>query len=241
MEQNIAQKILEMYLVYPVDDQEKANLLLKELSYLSPAVVRAADYINTNNITLHEYLSLLTKKKEELAEFISREHENVIATTWLFFVRPNSLLRSIAANYLLFMACVDRIDVPIALLLVVSRRKYRIHAVKSLSAYSFTSIRTAESALELYRILHVVTRDWLENKGLLVQQTQAAIIRSPEVFLDNNYGSRSKWRQLLLHTKFIPLSSLPARKDIVARKSLVRKCALSLLENRIFKEAEAYF
>jgi hypothetical protein len=44
--------MLEMYLVYPANEHEKADLLLKELAYLPLAIVQAAAYVNVNKITL---------------------------------------------------------------------------------------------------------------------------------------------------------------------------------------------
>jgi hypothetical protein len=44
--------MLEMCLVNPANEQEKVNILLKELVYLPLAIVQAAAYINVNKITL---------------------------------------------------------------------------------------------------------------------------------------------------------------------------------------------
>jgi hypothetical protein len=57
-----------MCLVYLANEQEKVDLLLKELAYLPLAIVQAAAYVNVNKITLQEYLLLLVKKKEELVK-----------------------------------------------------------------------------------------------------------------------------------------------------------------------------
>jgi hypothetical protein len=73
--------MLEMCLVDPANEQEKVDLLLKELAYLPLAIVQAAAYVNVNKITLQEYLLLLAKKKEELVKPTSKEHKNVIAAT----------------------------------------------------------------------------------------------------------------------------------------------------------------
>jgi hypothetical protein len=52
VEQDIAQRILEMYLISPANEPEVADLLLKELIYLPLAIMQAAAYININKITL---------------------------------------------------------------------------------------------------------------------------------------------------------------------------------------------
>lgn len=118
MEQEMAQKMLEMCLAYPANEQEKADLLLKELAYLPLAIVQAAAYVNVNKITLQEYLSLVVEQKEKVEVIgpINEEYENVIATTWFISFEQICRRDTLAADYLLFMACVDRNDVPLALL-----------------------------------------------------------------------------------------------------------------------------
>jgi hypothetical protein len=67
------------------------------------------------------------------------------------------------------MACVDRNDIPLALLLTARPHEQGIHAVATFNAYSLITKQTAESALDLYRIVHVLTRNGLQEPGLLSQ------------------------------------------------------------------------
>jgi tetratricopeptide (TPR) repeat protein len=240
IEQDMAQKMLEMCLVYPANEQEKADILLKELAYLPLAIVQAAAYVNVNKITLQEYLSLLAEKKEELVEPTNKEGENVIATTWLISFEQIRRHDTLAADYLLFMACVDRNDVPLALLPAASPCEKGIHAVGTLDAYSFVTKRTAESALDLHRLVHVSTRNWLEKKGLLSQQTQVAIARLLEVFPEHNHGSRSRWRRLLPHAKYALSSGLTGQEN-EARINLVWKCAITLHSDGRWRGAKELF
>jgi tetratricopeptide (TPR) repeat protein len=240
MEQDIAQRMLEMFLTSPANEQEVADLLLKELAYLPLAIVQAAAYVNINKITLRQYLLLLAEQKEEVVEPISKECENAIATTWLISFEQIRRQDTLAADYLLFMACVDQTDVPLDLLPTASPREKGIDAVGTLDAYSFVSKRTAESALDLHRLVHLSTRNWLKKQELLSQRTQVAITRLLEVFPDNNHGNRSKWRRLLPHAKFALLSSLPGQEN-EARTNLVFKYAMALLSDGRFNEAEIYF
>jgi hypothetical protein len=202
MEQDIAQRMLGMCLISSENKQEVADLLLKELAYLPLAIVQAAAYININKITLAEYLLLLAKQKEEAAELISTEHENVIGLTWLISFEQIRCQDIVAAEYLLFMACIDPRDIPLALLPITLPHEKGIDAVGTLNTYSFVTKRTAESALDLHRLVHLSTRKWLKKQELLSQHTQAAITRLLEVFPDSSHWNRSKWRRLLPHAKF---------------------------------------
>jgi tetratricopeptide (TPR) repeat protein len=240
MEQDIAQRMLEMYLISPTNEPEVADLLLKELAYLPLAIAQAAAYININKITLRQYLLLLAEQKEEVVEPIGKECENVIASTWLISFEQIRRQDTVAADYLLFMACVDPTDVPLALLPMTSPREKGIDAVGTLNAYSFVTKRTAESALDLHRLVHLLTRNWLKKQESLSQRTQVAITRLLEVFPDSNHWNRSKWRRLLPHVKFALSSGLPGQKN-EARMNLAYKHATALFSDGRFNEAEAYF
>jgi hypothetical protein len=219
MEQDMARRMLEMCLVDPKNELKDVDILLQGLGYLPLAIVQAAAYINVNKISVQKYLQLLAEKKKGLAEAPHREFENVIAATWLISFEQILHHDPLAANYLLFMACVDRNDIPLALLPTAETREQEVHAVQTLDAYSLVTKRTAESALDLHRLVHFSTRSWLKKEGLMSQQTQAAIRRLLEVFPDHNHGNRSKWRRLLPHATFALLST-PARQENEAKTKL---------------------
>lgn len=167
MEQDMARGLLEMSLISPTNEPEVADLLLKELAYLPLAIVQAAAYININEITLRKYLLLLAEQKEEVVEHISKESENVIASTWLISFEQMRRQDTLAADGLLFMACVDPTDIPLALLPTTSPREKGIDAVGTLNDYSFVSKRTAESSLDLHRLVHLSTHNWLKKQEFL--------------------------------------------------------------------------
>jgi tetratricopeptide (TPR) repeat protein len=240
MEQDTAERMLKMCLVNPVDEQKGADVLMKELAYLPLAILQAAAYVNVNKTTLQEYLTLLVDKKAKLAKDLHRESGHVIAATWLISFEQISQHDLLAVTYLLFMACTDRNDIPLALLPVATPREQGIHAVATLNAYSFVTKRTGESSLDLHRLVHASTRNWLQKQGLLRQWTQVAIKRLFEVFPNSNHGSRSKWRRLLPHAKFVLSSGLTGQANW-ARTNVVWKCAMALYSDGRFNEAEAYF
>jgi hypothetical protein len=169
MEQDIAQRMLDKCLINPnpKHEHQEVNLLIKELAYLPLAIVQAAAYVNVNKITLKHYRSLLAEQKKEVISLISEECENTVAITW--FISFNQIRRRnmLAADYLLFMACIDRKDIPLALLPVASSPQEGLNAVGILDAYSFVTKRPAESALDLHRLVHLATRNWLQKQELL--------------------------------------------------------------------------
>jgi tetratricopeptide (TPR) repeat protein len=248
IEQDIAQRMLKMCLINPANERGEVDLLVQELAYLPLAIVQAAAYINVNKITLKDYLSLLAEKKEEIVGRISEELDdewqhrsigNPIATTWLISFEQIRSRDVLATDFLIFMACIDRKDVPLALLPTAPPRE-EMDAVGTLDAYSLITKRTAESALDLHRLVHLAIRNWLQKQGLLSQRTQVAITRLLEVFPDDNHGNRSKWRRLLPHAKYALLFGRTGQES-EARANLVQKCAMTLYSDGRFIEAEAYF
>jgi hypothetical protein len=145
LEQELAQRLLENCLVKPTNKQEKGNVLVKELAYFPLAIVQAAAYINVNMTSLEQYVSILAKKKAEVVETSCIESNNVMATVWLISFEQISRDNTLAAEYLTFMACVDRCDIPLALLPLSLPYATGVQAINILEAYLFVRKRTAES------------------------------------------------------------------------------------------------
>jgi tetratricopeptide (TPR) repeat protein len=247
LEQDTAQRLLQMCLISPATEQD-AEILFHRLEYIPLAIVQAAAYINVNNITLKDYLPLLAKQKKEIVEIIREETddgwllyntENPVATTWLISFDQIHSHDVLAADYLFFMACIDRKDIPLALLPTAAPRE-AMDALEILNAYSFITKRPAESALDLHRSVHLAIRHWLQKQGLLSKWTQIAVERLLEVFPDHNHGNRSKWRRLLPHAKYALSSGITGEVN-EARHELVWKCAMTLASDGRYNEAEPYF
>jgi hypothetical protein len=103
-------------------------------------------------------------------------------------IRQRNLL---AADYLSFMAYIDSKNIPQSLLPVGPSRKKEINAIGTLDAYSFITKRSADQALNLHRLVHLATRNWLRKQELITQWTEKAITRLEEVFPDTDHQNRS--------------------------------------------------
>ncbi|KAF1948247.1 kinesin light chain [Byssothecium circinans] len=250
MAPDTAERMLENYLHTPVSrsEQQEAKLLLQELSYLPLAIVQAAAYINTRNITLQNYRSQLLQQKEEAFKRSSelpgdklQEYglKDPVTTTLLISIDQIRGSDPLAADYLFLAACVDRKDIPLDLLEASSPRK-RDDAVKVLNSYALVTRRPAESALDLHRLVHRALWWWLQKQERLDQWTQHAIARLLRVFPDDNHGSRSKWRRLLPHAKYVLSHSLP-KQEGADRMTLVWKCAMVLFSDGRYNESEELF
>jgi tetratricopeptide (TPR) repeat protein len=250
MTPGMAQRMLENYLntLFSGSEQQEAKLLIQELSYLPLAIVQAAAYINTRKITLQSYRSQLLKQKEKAAERSSQVSEDrrqeydikgPVATTLLIAMSHIRHITPLAANYLLLAACLDRKDIPLDLLKAASPYE-REDAIRVLNSYALITRRPAESAIDIHQLPHYALRNWLQTQETLDQWTEQAIKCLLSVFPYDDPGNRSKWRRLLPHARYA-LSHSFSEQEGADRTDLVEKCALALLSDGRYNEAEELF
>ncbi|KIV99983.1 uncharacterized protein PV09_08491, partial [Verruconis gallopava] len=233
---------------YPSDYQD-AKILVQELTYLPLAIVQATAYINENTTTLKDYLLLLKEQEENMIELLSEEFEdewryqstkNPVAVTWqISFERVRSH-DPLAAEYLSFMACMHWKDIPHSVLPEGPSRKKELEALGTLKAYSFIVQRGEKMTYNLHRLVHLATRSWLREKGILAQYNQKVLKRLDEEFPKNSHENRTQWRILLPHAAYILQEGVIDQYDN-RRLSVIWKYAKSLYSIGQYIEAEKSF
>ncbi|KAL6802680.1 heterokaryon incompatibility protein domain-containing protein [Trichoderma sp. SZMC 28013] len=247
MNEEDGKKLLEKCLVdqEPVSQQDVAALLI-QLMYLPLAIVQAAVYINTNGISLGDYLSLLEEQEEDVIDLLSEDFEddgrydevkNPIATTWLISFEQIRHRDPLAADYLSFMACVDAKDIPQSLLPPGQSRKQEMEAMGTLQGYSFIAKRSVDSAVTVHRLVHLAMRNWLRKEGLLSHWAGKTI-----AILAKNMGSidydKRTWRSCMPHAHYV-LGSPLISEDDKGKLDLLRKYAKCLYYDGRYQEAES--
>ncbi|KAF2730079.1 HET-domain-containing protein [Polyplosphaeria fusca] len=247
MAPDTAQKMLENYLSISlsISEQHEAQLLLQELSYLPLAIVQAAAYIKTRNITIQAYRSQVDRQRESVLRCGStlpedsleeRDTTGPVATTLLISLERIRDEEALAADYLFLAACVDRKDIPLDLLPSSSHRE-RDDAIKFLGRYGLLTRRPAESSLDLHQLVHCAVRGWLRKQERLDEWTGNAIKQLNRVFPGGDDDGRSKWRRLLPHARYVLSHSLAEQKG-GDRSSLTWNTATALYNDGRWKEAE---
>jgi hypothetical protein len=251
MDENVATQLLRKCLVDKdlIKERQDTIALLAQLTYLPLAIVQAAAYINENGIQLADYLLLLSDQEENVANVLSEDFEddgrypdvmNPVATTWLISFQQIQHCDPLAADYLSLMACVDSKDIPLSLLPSGSSRKKEMDAIGTLDAYSFISKRPAYPTIDLHRLVHLATRNWLRKEELLARWTEKAIVRLEEVFPDFDHKNRSIWRMYLPHARY----ALECDINDEGRKhwiDLAERYGKSLYSDGRWDEAEVVF
>jgi hypothetical protein len=251
MNEDTAIQLLQKCLINPdlANNGPDTKALLEELTYLPLAIVQAVAYINENGIAFAEYQSLLAEQEEDVINLLSEEFEddgryhnikNPVATTWLISFEQIRHRDPLAADYLSFMACIDPKDIPQSLLPADTSRKKEIEAIGTLEAYSFIIKRPADLALDLHRLVHLATRNWLQNKELIARWSERAVTRLEEVFPTDDHRNRSVWRTYLPHARYALISDV-IDKDGANRIELAWRFGMCLYSDGRYNEAEAQF
>jgi tetratricopeptide (TPR) repeat protein len=245
------EQLLRNYLVDQdlLNNHTAAMALLTQLTYLPLAIVQATEYINENGIGLQDYLSLLEEQEEDVIELLSEDFEdegryrdvkNPVATTWLISFEQMRQRDALAADYLSFMACVDAKDIPQSLLPPGQSRKQETEAMGTLQGYSFIAKRSADSDVNIHRLVHLATRNWLRKEGLLLSWTGRVIERLAELLADVGHHNRVVWRSYMPHAYYaLELSRVGEWNE--NRLDLLRQYAMCLYYDGRYWEAEGLF
>ncbi|GAQ04666.1 hypothetical protein ALT_1987 [Aspergillus lentulus] len=191
-----------------LNDREAAIALLKELACLPLAIAQAAAYINENDIRLSAYTTLLHESEPDVIELLSEDFgdegrykdiQNPVATTWWISFQQIQQLNPTAIDYLLFMACINHRHIPQSLLPQTTSSKKRTDAIGLLKAFSFVNEEGKACSLNIHRLVHLATRNWMRKNQLFSQQILKTADRLSEAFPNNYHTNRELWREYLPH------------------------------------------
>ncbi|GFF37577.1 G. violaceus kinesin [Aspergillus udagawae] len=191
-----------------LNDREAAISLLRELAYLPLAITQAAAYINEKDIKLSEYTTLLHQNEPDVIELLCEDFgdegrykdiRNPVATTWWVSFQQIQRLNQTAMDYLLFMACINPRHIPRSLLPQTISEKKRIDAIGLLKAFSFVNEEGGDCSLNLHRLVHLATRNWMRKHRQFNQQIFKTADRLSEAFPDDDHTNRKLWREYLPH------------------------------------------
>lgn len=202
--------------------EDDFNQLLELLTFLPLAIVQAASYINQNDISISEYISLYQCSESKTIELLEEDFKdrrryrgakNAIATTWFISFEQIRKLNSLAAKHLSFMACLLRENIPTSLLPQSSQNEF-INSIGILKAYAFITKRRDRDSFDMHRLVHLATQNWLRRESRdgagnqLLHWTNMATKRLREgLKADDFLLDVEIWRAYLPHATYITGSS----------------------------------
>jgi Tetratricopeptide repeat len=194
-------------------------------------------------------VSLLEGQESEMVKLLSKDFEdewryaeikNPVAATWLISFHQIQRLNPLTSDYLSFMSCIDPRDIPQSLLPPDSSQVKQQDALGLLKAYSFITGLANDRIVSLHRLVHLATRNWLRNRGVLEQWVVNTGRQLRDVFPSDAHENRILWREYLPHALFI-LQNNEFQKDTQDREDLVQKVARCLYSDGRYHQAEVLF
>ncbi|KAL8366598.1 hypothetical protein RB595_010452 [Gaeumannomyces hyphopodioides] len=189
-------------------DEGESTKLLKELTYLPLAITQAAAYLNTIQVSIAEYLTLLRGTDQNAASLISHEfHDktrhkgsrNAVATTWLVSFDQIRKSNRTAADLLSFLSCIEPKAIPQSILPRLEVEEQTVHAIGTLCGYAFLTRRAGSQVFDMHSLVHLATRIWIQRENRTATAYGKAIRHIAEIFPDDDYANRSLWREYLPH------------------------------------------
>ena len=83
-----------------------------------------------------------------------------------------------------------------------------------------------DQTVSLHRLVHLATRNWLRNKGILEQWTVNTAKRLRDIIPSNEHENRILWREYLPHALFILRSKKFQNKYKGQRRTGLDGCAM---------------
>lgn len=194
-----------------LEDESAIDELLEALTHLPLAIVQAAAFMNQNNVSVARYLSLLQHASTEAELFSERfeDHsryqrtDSTVAKTWHISFEHIRRQDSLAADYLSFIACIDRTDIPQSLLPPGNSRVQHTKALGTLTGYAFLTERQQttqgsdkESYFDMHRLVHVALSWWLEAHNQRKAWVDIAVLRVTELLV---FSEWTRWGAYLPH------------------------------------------
>jgi tetratricopeptide (TPR) repeat protein len=200
-----------------LDDETAVNKLLVLLTDLPLAIVQAAAFMNNNDMSVRDYISLFRNAETETELFSERfedpsrydELDNTIAKTWQISFEQIRKHDELAADYLSFMACIDSINIPQSLLPPATSPVQQLKALGTLKGYAFITeqVSVAEKQgggkfYDMHRLVHMASAHWLQRHNQRTTWVDVAIARFKDVMPFDAYQelhNRTEWTVYLPH------------------------------------------
>jgi tetratricopeptide (TPR) repeat protein len=239
--QLLAQRITEEALL---DNPVAVDQLLSILACLPLAIVQAAAFINNNETSVSDYVSLFEHAGAEIELFSEqfedpgryREIDSTIAKTWHISFNQIRTQDPLAAEYLAFIACIDRINIPQSLLPLRGSLVQQVKALGTLTGYAFLTERQRtmhgverEKFFDMHRLVHMASVTWLHEHDEWTSWARTATNRLDELVPYGGHEGKEVWVSYLSHA--VHIAGYEDAVGEAARATLldrVGRCQISL-------------
>jgi len=178
-------------------------------------------------------MKLLSKGFEDRSRYSSVG--NAVATTWLISFERIAR-NALAAQYLRLMCFLAKKEIPTGLLAPGGDELEVDEAMGTLKAYAFITQLDGQDSFDIHRLVRLVMRNWLDEKGQLQECRASVVQRLAEVFPFPVHKNREVWMRYLPHAQ----TALTCGDDATGGESdLLFKVATSYYILGKYQEAKA--
>lgn len=197
-----------------LDDETAVDELLDDLTCLPLAIVQAAAFIDNNDVSASEYLSLFQRTNARTELFNESFHDpsryeeldSTVAKTWHISFDQMRKQDPLATEYLSFMACIDRVNIPLSLLPSGATMVQQTKALGTLTGYAFVSERPriaqqsgTDRYFDMHRLVHLASICWLDTHDGRADWNNTAVSRLEELVPYGGYENKEVWMAYLPH------------------------------------------
>ncbi|KAJ9131272.1 Kinesin light chain [Coniochaeta hoffmannii] len=223
-------------------DRDELLVLSSRLEYLPLALVQAAAFIQENTIPVSEYLRLLGQSDQQLVDLLSEEFETVgrdsetsraVTATWILSFEQIQRRDGFAGEVLSLMSLFDRQAIPLAFLSQYNEQQQdqeprsQVQLTKALGVLKAFCFVTEDKGhgFDMHRLVQLVTRKWLVNKGTMYHFATQAISTVSHNYPYGNHENRAICGAYLAHVyAVLKLEDTGSRDEALAKASLLH-CA----------------
>ena len=228
------------------EEDLSSNALLalsSRLEYLPLAMVQATAFIQEKSVSVPRYLELLDKSDQNFVTLLSEEFETVgrdsetpraVTATWILSFEQIQKQNTAASELMSFMSLLDRRAIPLAFLSSYSEQqlaqelKGEVQLIKALGVLKAFSFITENNGgdFDIHRLVQLVTRKWLLEKGTLRQLANRALLTISQLYPPGNYENRIICGAYLSHAcAVLELEGTQSKDERLAKASLLYRTA----------------
>jgi tetratricopeptide (TPR) repeat protein len=212
-------RLLQQYR-HQLRESSTVDKFLEMLHFHALAIVQAIAFINTNDVTLLDYIELYRNSEADAIDLLREEFEdqtryheatNSVATTWYISFEQIQKQDAIAAEHLFFVACTASNYIPASMFPPDYTKTEHLKAMGTLKAYGFMTERRAQTQREsgtaqrqhkifdAHPLVHLAIRGWLKAHRQWILWLEIALARLIKITPYGNYDTREHWITYLHH------------------------------------------
>jgi tetratricopeptide (TPR) repeat protein len=235
---------------HQLKESDTVNTLLKILHHHALAIVQAVAFINTNDVTLSDYITLYRSSERDAMDLLSEEFRdqtryqeatNSVATTWYISFEQIQRQNAIASDRLRFMACIANNDIPASAYPLGCTKTEHLKAMGTLKAYGFITERHLQpdssqgqsqilhKKYDVHPLVHLAIGGWLKAHHQWKPWIERALTRLTDIVPYGDHDTRDQWTAYMPHAMhLIGLPEAHAMEDRMTLLERIGRCERSL-------------